>query len=211
MGCTSSTQKPIFDDVLNTNTNTNINQLENKDLVDLTNQVEIGIQKIKRKKYTIKSNFEYKQINKFSLENIKGNFYVSSVYDGDTITILVPMKISIYSNITEDFIDNTTNLNNTNKICNYEIKLRLYGIDTPELKPLKSTPNREAHITKAIKAKEFLQNIILNKVVQIYFVNNDKYGRALGIIFVNGININDLMVTEGYAKQYDGGTKNNNF
>ena len=35
----------------------------------------------------------------------------------------------------------------------------------------------------------------------------EKYGRYLGIIFVNGVNINDLMVSSGHAVAYSGGKR----
>lgn len=208
MGCLVSVQKPIFNDI-GTQSNLEISDFESNSDNNLNNIFDESILKLKDKKYKIDSNFNFKLVKKFNLEGIKGNFYVKSVYDGDTITVLVPMKISIYSNISNDFID-PTNLNDKTT-CNYEIKLRLFGIDTPELKPLKNLPNREDQIKKAYKAKEFLENLILNKVIQIEFLSNDKYGRALGIVYIKDININKLMVEQGYAKEYDGGTKDINF
>ena len=101
--------------------------------------------------------------------------------------------------------------NQQNQIYNYEIRLRLLGIDTHELKPLKSIPNREEHIKKANEAKNFLSELIENKIVTIEFKENDKYGRPLGLIYLNNSNINNLMVEKGYAKIYDGKTKDVNF
>ena len=46
-----------------------------------------------------------------------------------------------------------------------------------------------------------------NNIVDILFDDFDKYGRPLGIIYKNNININDILIIEGYAKKYDGGTK----
>ena len=146
---------------------------------------------------------------KFNLDNIKGNFYVKSVYDGDTITILIPMSISIYNYDILDFtnIDLSSNNNPDNKINCYEVKIRLLGIDTPEMKPLKSLLNREEHIKKAQESRDYLKSIILNKIIRVEFKSNDKYGRALGILFIDNININELMIEKGYAKLYDGGKK----
>ena len=102
-------------------------------------------------------NLDNNEIKKFNLLGIKGNFYVKSVYDGDTIVILVPMIIRVFSNISKDLVDlNKPISNELDQIYNYEIRLRLLGIDTPELKPLKSIPNREEHIKKANEAKNFL-------------------------------------------------------
>ena len=158
------------------------------------------------------TNINNDQIKKFNLLGIKGNFYVKSVYDGDTIVILVPMNIKVFSNISKDLIDTNNPISDQpNQIHNYEIRLRLLGIDTPELKPLKSIQNRDVHIKKANESKNFLLNIIENKIVTVEFKENDKYGRPLGIIYIPDtnpiININNLMIEKGYAKIYDGGKK----
>lgn len=211
MGCTNSLQKPVFDEIETlSNKEKELSELSKlskstESTENLTKIIDDSILKLKEKKYKIDSNFDFKLVKKFNLEGISGNFYVKSVYDGDTITIYIPMKISIYSNMSYDFID-PINLNDKT-ICNYEIKLRLFGIDTPELKPLKTLPNREEHIKKAYKAKEFLENLILNKIVQVKFLSNDKYGRPLAYIYIDSTNINELMIQKGYANKYNGGTK----
>tara|TARA_A100001015_G_scaffold164873_1_gene183306 strand:- start:53 stop:505 length:453 start_codon:yes stop_codon:yes gene_type:complete len=118
-------------------------------------------------------------------------FYVKvlKVYDGDTIWITIRLNMKIY-----------------------KIKTRLYGIDTPEIKPLKSMPNRDKEISKAKESKKFLEDLVLNKIIKIKCGNWDKYGRLLITIFINNnlcseINLNDLMVEKGLAKKYFGGTK----
>jgi len=157
-------------------------------------------------------NLNTSEIKKFNLLGIKGNFYVKSVYDGDTIVILVPMIIRVFSNISKDLVEPIEPISNQlDQIYNYEIRLRLLGIDTPELKPLKSIPNREEHIKKANEAKNFLSQQIENKIVTVEFKENDKYGRPLGSIYLNNINLNNLMIEKGYAKIYSGKTKDNNF
>jgi endonuclease YncB( thermonuclease family) len=167
------------------NTKTNLNSNENPMILDITNN----------------------EILKFNLSNIKGNFYVKSVYDGDTIVLLVPIRMSVYSFISKDKIDNNSSSNPDSAINLFEIRTRLMGIDTPELKPLKNIPNREEHINKAAKAKNFLLNLIENKLVKVEFSTNDKYGRPLCTIYYNNQNINILMIEKGLAKKYDGGTK----
>ena len=160
----------------------------------------------------INSNINTDEIKKFNLLGIKGDFYVKSVYDGDTIVILVPMNIRVFSNISKELVDSNQPISNQlDQIYNYEIRLRLFGIDTPELKPLKSIPNREEHIKKANEAKNFLSQQILDKIVTIEFKENDKYGRPLGSIYLDNINLNNLMIEKGYAKIYSGGTKDINF
>lgn len=156
-------------------------------------------------------NLNLDSTKKLNLNGYKGNFYVKSVYDGDTITILLPISLSLYNFIDSKQIELTSFNNPTNTIELFESRLRLYGIDTPEIKPLKNLPNREEHIKKAKEAKEFLSNLILNKIITIEFLENDKYGRPLANIFINELNINKLMIEKGFAKEYDGGTKDTNF
>jgi endonuclease YncB( thermonuclease family) len=60
---------------------------------------------------------------------------------------------------------------------------------------------------QAIKARDFLREQILGKIVEITCQDFDKYGRLLVVVNYNNININDLMITEGFAKSYAGGTK----
>lgn len=157
---------------------------------------------------TSEQNYEYK---KFDLDGIEGNFYVESVYDADTITLIVPTKLEIYNIIGKTQIDTSTNLNKTNTIYLSKIKVRLMGIDTPEIKPKKNISNREEHITKAKNARDFLSNLILNKVIRVKFLHNDLYGRPLVYLYQEQICLNDLLVKKGFAKKYDGGTKDTNF
>lgn len=173
--------------------------------------------KIKKENENISYNFTQSiflnttEKKKFNLDGVSGNFYVESVYDGDTITILLPSKIHIYNMISSTEIDNNSDTNKSNIIYFNQIKLRLFGIDTPEMKPSKDLPDREIHIEKAIEAKKFLSDLILNKIIKVEFLSNDKYGRPLAKIYINNSCLNDLMVEKGYAKKYNGGTKNLNF
>ena len=43
--------------------------------------------------------------------------------------------------------------------------------------------------------------------------STEKYGRIIGHLFINGeeISLNNQMIAEGYAWNYDGGTKKKNF
>jgi endonuclease YncB( thermonuclease family) len=148
---------------------------------------------------------------KFNLLGIKGNFYVKSVYDGDTITLQVPINLSVFNFLSENKINSSSINNPENHISLYEIRVRLLGIDTPEMKPSKTLPNREEHIEKAKKAKDFLSSLILNQIITVEFKENDKYGRPLVILYSNDININNQMIDKGFAKSYDGGTKETNF
>lgn len=90
----------------------------------------------------------------------------------------------------------------TIKIANNEDQLiiRLVGIDAPELPKKKNLPGQPF----CVKAKEYLANRILNKVVNIKFYGKNRQGRLLGEVFVDGININLEMIYAGLAEVYRG-------
>lgn len=64
--------------------------------------------------------------SKYDLDNIIANCYVKSVYDGDTITILLPIKQHIYNMINKNEINLLSDNNKDKNIELKEIKLRLY-------------------------------------------------------------------------------------
>lgn len=69
---------------------------------------------------------------------------------------------------------------------------RLYGVNAPEVKE----PFYE-------EAKAFSQNLVLNKEVsfeQEEKYMEDKFGRILGYVFVNGVNLNIELVKNGLAR-----------
>lgn len=104
---------------------------------------------------------------------------VFSCYDGDTITGIVRRY-------------------NRNII----IRCRIFGIDTPELRTRDPT-EKEA----AIKAKEYIESLILDKIVGFEYLGEDKYGRILCKITVGGKDLSSLMIQSGHAKEYMGGKK----
>lgn len=75
------------------------------------------------------------------------------------------------------------------------IKVRLHGIDTPE-------SNQDF----GQKAKEFLSDQIFSKTVSIKEGGNDRYGRLIGIIYLDslqeGISINEELISNGLAWHY---------
>ena len=107
---------------------------------------------------------------------------VIKVYDGDTITIAA--KLPYYRSEL------------------YRFSVRLKGIDTPEIKS-----NNEHEKILAKKARDYLSNKILNKKVVLKNVSTEKYGRILADVYLDGININKLMLEQNYAVEYNGGTK----
>ena len=52
------------------------------------------------------------------------------------------------------------------------------------------------------KSKQYLSNLVFGKQVIIRFREIDRYGRILGTVFCNGVEINLVMVQNGYAWHY---------
>ncbi len=69
--------------------------------------------------------------------------------------------------------------------------IRLYGIDTPE----KGQAFGNA-------AKKFTSTLAYNKTAEVTAYDIDKYGRTVGVVMVNGININQSIIESGFAWQY---------
>jgi micrococcal nuclease len=134
-----------------------------------------------RKYYERRFNkLDVENINFFSFEGLKTYCFVSSVYDGDTVTVIFYHKREPI-----------------------KYKVRLYGIDTPEIR---TRDKKEKEL--GYKARDFLREIILEKTVLVEFMKYDKYGRILGVFYdKNNNNINQIMIDNGHAKEYFGGTK----
>lgn len=81
-------------------------------------------------------------------------------------------------------------------------KIRLLGIDTPEL--TSKDPEEKKH---AINAKQHLAELILGKIVRADITGVDKYGRLLAVIRIGNITVNSHMVELGLANIYTGGKK----
>ena len=76
-------------------------------------------------------------------------------------------------------------------------KIRLACIDTPELKGKKAVP------VAAREARDFLNNLVTNEEVSIRRIIKDRYGRTVAELFKNDINVQELIVDEGYGKIYE--------
>ena len=111
---------------------------------------------------------------------------IVDVYDGDTFTAC---------------------FNYNDKIMKY--KFRTYGYDSPEMRPLKSKPNRDEEKKKAIEAREAFKLITNwnNSLITLKMMKFDKYGRILVEVFKGDLNVNEWMIQNGYGYSYYGGTK----
>jgi endonuclease YncB( thermonuclease family) len=78
-------------------------------------------------------------------------------------------------------------------------KVRLAEIDAPE-KGSKKVPGQPY----SEQARKYLQSLILNRQVSIKQGGLDRYNRILGIIYLDGQDINVEMVKQGYAEVYRG-------
>jgi len=59
--------------------------------------------------------------------------------------------------------------------------------------------------SKAIAAKEYLSNLILNRIVKLELGSFDKYGRILVQVYLpSGLHVNSEMLRSGHGKPYDG-------
>lgn len=78
------------------------------------------------------------------------------------------------------------------------IKIRMYGIDAPE-----KTQDY------GMESKEALSNKIKDKLVEVEVKSKDRYGRTVGIIWLDNRNINEEMIRDGQAWYYEEYDKNN--
>ena len=109
---------------------------------------------------------------------------VTKVIDGDTIDVIIDLGFDIL----------------------HKSRVRLFGIDTPESR----TSNKEEKV-RGLISKEFLKDRIKNaKKITIRTHKGEetgKFGRILGEVFCDGVNVNQQMCDEGYAVAYYGQNK----
>ena len=105
---------------------------------------------------------------------------VVSVYDGDTCRADIELGFG------------TVLKNKT---------IRLSGIDTAEIR----SENKE----NALKARDRLRELILGKevIIQTMKDRTGKYGRIIATIYLDGMNVNEILVEEGLAKKTTTGKK----
>jgi endonuclease YncB( thermonuclease family) len=85
-----------------------------------------------------------------------------------------------------------------------KVKVRLYGIDAPETE---KGNKRTGRISKPGQpygedAYQALQSKVYRKTIKLDIMDVDQYKRSVGIVWLNGKNINKEMVAEGYAWAY---------
>ena len=99
------------------------------------------------------------------------------VIDGDTVDAMIDLGFNIW----------------------IKKRIRLYGINTPEIR----TKDLEEK-KRGLQAKDKLVDILGESdgffVLESHGVG--KYGRCLGTLFTDNVNINNLLITEGHATHY---------
>jgi len=112
---------------------------------------------------------------------------VLSVYDGDTITVMIDQGMKHFA----------------------RVKVRMIGINTPEIRT-KDLEEKE----RGYAAKDYLKSRIEGKTIVINTVKKGKFGRWLGVIWIYedgmeelGESLNDEMIRVGHAVSYDGGKR----
>jgi len=120
-----------------------------------------------------------------SFGDYQGAIYLQN-YDGDTIRFDLPG----YPPIAGD-----------------DIRVRVNGIDTPEIK---GKCEKESYDAK--QAKEMVADI-LKDAEQIVLRNMErgKYFRIAADVIVDGESLGDMLIEAGMAVRYDGGKKNKNW
>lgn len=86
------------------------------------------------------------------------------------------------------------------------LKIRVLGIDTPEKGHRAQCPEEAALALKASALTK--QAVAAAKTIQLQLEGWDKFGgRVLGHVLIDGKNLGDMLIAQGLARPYDGGTK----
>lgn len=120
------------------------------------------------------------------VEGVLYNWKILKVVDGDTVQVeakWVPPPISP------------------------KVSIRIYGVDTPE-KGFRAKCDAENQ--RGLAASAFTKKVITeSKTAQVLLMDWDKYGgRVLGdIILDNGVSLRQLLIQNGFAREYYGDAK----
>ena len=119
---------------------------------------------------------------------------INRVVDGDTIDVTLDLGFSLTK----------------------KERVRIAGVDTPE-KRTRNLEEKELGIDATNWLKDKIKDTLTGDdelVIRTELVGGvGKYGRLLGWLYVGDdeLSLNEQMITEGYAWEYDGGTKQKDF
>lgn len=83
-------------------------------------------------------------------------------------------------------------------------RVRLFGINAPETRTRDLEEKRKGLLAKK-RLEELLKEAEMKCVLRYH--GDGKFGRPLGELFVNGVNINLVLVSEGHSVPYFGGKR----
>lgn len=72
-----------------------------------------------------------------------------------------------------------------------QVRVRLHGIDCPE---------RGQDFSSV--AKEYLSDLVFNKTVRVEKLDTDRYGRTIGLVYVDSTHVNEALLRAGLAWHY---------
>ena len=119
---------------------------------------------------------------------------INRVLDGDTIDVTIDLGFDLYK----------------------KERVRVAGVDTPE-KRTRDLEEKALGYDATNWLKEKLEGAVAGDddlVIRTELVGGvGKYGRLLGWLYIGDgdVSLNEQMIEEGYAWEYDGGTKQKNF
>ena len=119
---------------------------------------------------------------------------INRVLDGDTIDVTIDLGFDLFK----------------------KERVRVAGVDTPE-KRTRDLEEKALGIDATNWLKEKLEGALAGDddlVIRTELVGGvGKYGRLLGWLYLGdaAVSLNEVMIDEGYAWAYDGGTKQKNF
>ena len=110
-----------------------------------------------------------------------------NVYDGDTFK----------ANLKGDF----------QELCGNKMSLRIGGIDTPEKRKIKGkVSDLESRAGKLVA--RYVEDLITSaKQIDLKNVKRGKYFRFVVDVYLNGESLSEKLISEGFAKPYNGGQK----
>src|SRR3954470_16816210 len=109
---------------------------------------------------------------------------VTKVHDGDTFHVI--------GNTFEEF----------GAVGYHTYVVRLRNIDAPELRSKKP-----GEMDAAVRAKNILSDLILDKIIELKDVGKDKYGRLLCNASIQGLDISKYLLDMHCGYLYHGGKK----
>ena len=82
-----------------------------------------------------------------------------------------------------------------------QTKIRLHGIDAPEMKQTCRTSKGKEQLC-GVLAKQALERLVRDQDVTCKGDTRDRYKRLIAVCYVGSLNINERMVTSGWALAY---------